>query len=157
MSMTNEEIARYRTALGMSRSELALHAGITLGAMASIESGRGTRDANARTKVEASLKVLLAPKEKPDNGAATNRPPIGRKRSEGRARPAHWTIVEDWNGMRPGSRFVVTGISGEIFTFVEFVRNEKSGSEWVTGHGGVPGPKGTSTTRSFRPELVGGL
>lgn len=59
--------------------------------------------------------------------------------------------------MRPGSRFVVDGITGEMFTFVEHVVNQKNGSEWVTGYGGVPGPKGTATMRSFRPELIGGL
>lgn len=149
-TMTNDEIRKMRVALGLSQQELATHAGITHGAMNSIEAGRGTRDGLARAKVEASLRQLLAPKEKPDNGPGTNGPPRGRKATDVRQRPEHLVSTTEWNGMKPGHRFVVEGIEGS-FTFIEHVTNTQRKCEWVTGYGGTAG---FGITRSFNTALV---
>lgn len=158
LAKRGEEVRVRRVALGLSREQLAEHAGVTPGSLWSIENGKRTRGGTGPLlSVERSLRQLLAPVEKPASNGGTSTPGRGRKRSEGRSRPAWWTVTTEWNGMRPGSRFVVTDLVGETFVFVEHVHNTKSNCEWVTGYGGVPGPRGTATMRSFAVERVRGL
>lgn len=61
--------------------------------------------------------------------------------------------VRVWAGLRPGDPVDVrdTGKRAATWTFVAFVRNVRSGEEWVEVVGGRPGER---TTRTFPPARV---
>ena len=136
-----------RESLGISRAELAELAGVTIGAVASLEVGRGTRDATAEQKIRTALTTLVRPKEQ---RSENERAPRAFKSTAVPAVRAGWEYLYEWNGMQPESRFTVIGQEG-VFSFVRFVRNEK-GSEWVDGIGGERGYP--PAFRSFKPHLV---
>lgn len=68
-----------------------------------------------------------------------------RRRGAVGSRPLHHTISEEWQGLRRGDQVTVTGEG--TFSFIEHVKNERSGSEWVT----VVNPSGF---RSFIPSRI---
>lgn len=141
-------IRETRESLGLSRKELAEEAGVTIGALASVESGRGSRDKNAEDKIRRALAMRIAPATRTDGERSAPRA-FKHSAAVPKAREG-FEYIEEWNGMTPGSRFTVIGEEG-VFSFLRLVRNPQ-GNEWVDGLGG----ERTYPThfRSFRLERV---
>ena len=122
-----------RKALGMSRKEIADLAGVTVGAVASIEAGRGSRDKGAEDKIRAALELIISPETKADSKSV---PAAYREPNLSKYEAAHptWIIDYEFMGLTPGSRFTVEGADG-VFRFVRVVTNDE-GSSWVDCYGG---------------------
>lgn len=128
-----------REALGLSRKQVAELAGVTIGAVCSIEDGRTARDKHAATKITEALKIASAPPDKADLGK------IYRL-----VQPAKedWVVSTDWNGLKPGERFTVVDVEGS-FSFIRHVTTKAS--TWVDGWGGRAG---YGSLRSFHEGRV---
>lgn len=141
-------IRETRESLGLSRQELADEADVTVGALASVESGRGSRDKNAEEKIRKALAARIIPSSRTEGERGTPRA------FKAAAAPAGthegWEFFTEWNGLTPESRFTVVGEEG-VFSFLRFVRTDK-GAEWVDGIGSERGYP--AAFRSFRPERV---
>ena len=146
--MSEHSIKEQRISLGLSRKELADEAGVTIGAVASLEAGRGSRDKDATAKIVAALKARIIPQTRAENDKAT--PRAFRNVAAIPSQRAGWEYLDEWNGMRPESRFTVVGEEG-VFSFLRFVKT-CNGKEWVDGIGGERGYP--AAFRSFRPERV---
>lgn len=139
-----------RESLGLSRKELADEAGVTIGAIASLEAGRGSRDAEAEKKIRTAIALRIAPSTKTEGEKATPKALRSTALTHVPAVREGFEYILEWNGLKPESRFTVTGEEG-VFTFIRFVRTPK-GKEWVDGIGGQRGYP--PAFRSFRPEKV---
>jgi len=122
-----------RKALGMSRQEIADLAGVTVGAVASIEAGRGSRDKAAEEKIHKALDLLINPNTKTDAG---HTPGAFKERNLKLYEEAHptWTIAYEYMGLASQSRFTVQGEDG-VFVFVRMVTNH-NGVQWIDCYGG---------------------
>lgn len=146
--MSTYDIRAARESLGLSRGELAAEAGVTIGALASVESGRGSRDKAAEEKVRRALAARITPTTRTDDQRGT--PRAFRNVVRVPARREGFEYIEEWNGLTPEARFTVLGEEG-VFSFIRFVRSPK-GSEWVDAIGGERGYP--PAFRSFIPERV---
>lgn len=144
------DYAANRKALGMSRQEIADLAGVTVGAVASIEGGRGSRDKGAEDKIRTTLEQLIAPSTKTDGERGT--PAAYREKNLQRYEALHptWIVEYEYMGLTPESRFTVEGEEG-VFVFVRIVTNDH-GSTWVDCYGGERNCP--EHARSFPPERV---
>ena len=132
-------IAEVRASLGMTRQALASLAGVSPGAVWSVENGKGTRDKDAATKIMQALQLATAP---------INPDALPKAYRTAQSAKDGWTIETEWNGLKQGQRFTVADEEGS-FGFIRFVKTE-TGS-WVDGYGGRAG---YGKARSFDPEKV---
>lgn len=139
-----DALRTWREGLGLSRKEVADEAGVTISAVASVESGRGSRDKAAAERIRRCLERQLSP-SKQEEGARTP-----RAFSQGAALKAKddWEICLEWRGLSPESRFTVLDEEG-VFVFIRHVTAPKG--EWVDCFGGTRHEK---KFRAFRPERV---
>ena len=119
---------------------------MTVGALASVESGRGSRDKQAEDKIRKALAARIVPASRTEGERGT---PRAFKGADVGIREG-WEFFTVWNGLTLESRFTVIGEEG-VFSFRRFVRTDK-GVEWVDAIGGERGHP--PAFRSFRPERV---
>lgn len=146
--MEAKDIRAHRKSLGLSRQEVADVAGVTVGALASIEAGRKSRDKEAEEKILTTMSQLVSPTTRNDQGV-----PAGyEQRTLVKYEAAHpdRTVVYEWNGLEVGSRFTVVGEEG-VFAFVRHVTSP-SGSEWIDCYGGERNYP--THARSFAPDRI---
>ena len=145
------DIRSHRKALGLGRKELAETAGVTVGALASVEAGKKSRDKEAVEKIITTLEQLIAPSTRSGEGG-DQRPAGYREGNLKKYEEAHpdRTVSYEWNGLELESRFTVIGEEG-VFAFVRHVTNE-NGDEWVDAWGGERNYPAHS--RSFRVERI---
>lgn len=93
---------------------------------------------------EAGPDPMPEPARRPRRKAAKEAPPS----------PApHLERSTSWAGLRAGERVRVDGVRerSAVWSFVAYVRNARSGEEWVEVAGGR---LGAHAVRSFRPEQI---
>ncbi|MDA8314785.1 MAG: hypothetical protein M0010_06365, partial [Actinomycetota bacterium] len=67
--------------------------------------------------------------------------------------PSHLERASEWSGVRAGDPVEIAGLSARStsWSFLAYVRNVRTGEEWVEVVGGRAGRR---AVRCFRPELV---